>query len=108
MCDNLNTPTKGAFYEACPPGRARAYVKRIECCYTPKHGSWLHVAACALRCLTSQCLSDRRIGALPLLPSEIGLWADKTTAKQRGVDWQCKIDEARTKLKRLYPKIKSG
>ena len=38
----------------------------------------------------------------------IGLWADKTNAKQRGVDWQFKIDDARTKLKRLYPKIKSG
>ena len=39
VCDNLNTPTKGAFYEAFPPERARAYVKRIACCYTPKHGS---------------------------------------------------------------------
>jgi len=43
-----------------------------------------------------------------LLQSEIGIWADKTNAKQRGVDWQFKIDDARTKLKRLYPKIKSG
>ena len=47
VCDNLNTHTKGAFYEAFPPERARAYVKRIAFCYTPKHGSWLHVAACA-------------------------------------------------------------
>jgi hypothetical protein len=61
-----------------------------------------------LSCLRSQCLTDRRIGELPLLQSEIGIWADKTNAKQRGVDWQFKIDDARTKLKRLYPKIKSG
>jgi len=47
VCDNLNTPTQGAFYEAFPPERARAYVKRMACCDTPKHGSWLHVAACA-------------------------------------------------------------
>lgn len=46
VCDNLNTHTKGAFYEAFPPERARAYVKRIEFCYTPKHGSWLNVAEC--------------------------------------------------------------
>jgi hypothetical protein len=39
---------------------------------------------------------------------EIGIWADKTNDKQRSVDWGFKIDEARTKLKRLYPKIKSG
>ena len=26
--------------------------------------------------------------------------------KQRGVDWQFKVNDARTKLKSLYPKIK--
>jgi hypothetical protein len=58
-----------------------------------------------LSCLTSQCLAGRRIGELPLLQSEIGIWADKINARQRGVDWLFKIDDARTKLKRLYPKI---
>jgi len=66
------------------------------------------VAECELSCLTSQCLSDRRIGELSLLQSEIGIGAEKTNAKQRGVDWQFIIDDARTKLKRLYPKIKCG
>lgn len=108
VSDNLNTHTKGAFYEAFPPERARAYVTRLEFRHTPKHGSWLNIAECELSCLTSQCLSDRRIGELPLLQSEIAIWSDKTNAKQRGVDWQFKIDHARTKLKRLYPKIKSG
>ena len=108
VSDNLNTHTKGAFYTAFSPEQARAYIKRINFCYTPKHGSWLNVAECELSCLTSQCLSDRRIGELALLKSEIGIWADKTNAKQRGVDWQFKINDARTKLKRLYPKIKSG
>ena len=108
VCDNLNTHTKGAFYEAFPPDVARTYVKRINFCYTPKHGSWLNIAECELSCLTSQCLSDRRIGELPLLRSEIEIWANKTNAKQRGVDWQFKINDARTKLKRLYPVIKTG
>jgi hypothetical protein len=105
VCDNLNTHTKGAFYEVFAPAKARRLVRRIEFCHTPKHGSWLNVAECELSCLTSQCLSGRRIGELPLLQSEIGIWADKTNAKQRGVDWQFKIGDARTKLKRLYPKI---
>jgi hypothetical protein len=26
--------------------------------------------------------------------------------RQKGVDWQMKIDDARTKLKSVYPKIK--
>lgn len=107
VCDNLNTHTKGAFYEAFEADVARGYVKRIRFCYTPKHGSWLNVAECELSCLTSQCLSGRRIGELLELQSEIAAWAAKTNAKQRGVDWQFRIDDARVKLKRLYPKIKT-
>ena len=107
VCDNLNTHTKGAFYEAFEPEIARAYVKRINFCYTPKHGSWLNVAECELSCLTSQCLSDRRLGDLTELQTEIAAWSARTNAKQRGVDWQFRIENARMKLKRLYPKIKT-
>ena len=107
VMDNLNTHTKGAFYEAFPPEQARAYIRRIEFCYTPKHGSWLNIAECELSCMTSQCVRGRRIGELEVLQSEIGTWSEKTTAKQRGVDWQFRIDDARQKLKRLYPKIKT-
>jgi hypothetical protein len=107
VCDNLNTHTKGAFYEAFAPEQARNYVRRIEFCYTPKPGSWLNVAECELSCMTSQCLRGRRIGDVELLCSEIGIWSEKTSEKQRGVDWQFKIDDARRKLKRLYPKIKT-
>ena len=107
VSDNLNTHTKGAFYEAFPPELAREYVRRIEFVNTPKHGSWLNVAECELSCMTSQCLADRRIGDIELLQSEIAAWSTKTNDKQRGVDWQFKIDNARVKLKRLYPKIKT-
>jgi hypothetical protein len=107
VCDNLNTHTKGAFYQAFPPEKAREYVRRIQFVYTPKHGSWLNVAECELSCLTSQCLSDRRIGTLDLLQSEIRAWSAAINSKQRGVDWQFTIDKARQKLKRLYPQIKS-
>jgi hypothetical protein len=107
VCDNLNTHSKGAFYEAFEPATARAYVKRIKFCYTPKHGSWLNVAECELSCLTSQCLSDRHIGDLVKLQKEIAAWSENTNAKQRGVDWQFRIENARAKLKRLYPKIKT-
>jgi len=86
---------------------SRAYVKRIKFCYTPKHGSWLNVAECELSCLTSQCMNGRRIGERTELHTEIGAWSDKTNAKQRGVDWQFRIENARVKLKRLYPKIKT-
>ena len=107
VMDNLNTHTKGAFYEAFVPEQARAYLRRLAFCYTPKHGSWLNVAECELSCMTNQCLRGRRIGELKLLQKEIGIWSIKTNRKQRGVDWQFKIDDARRKLKRLYPNIKT-
>ena len=108
VLDNLNTHTKGAFYEAFEPAVARAYLKRIEFVFTPKHGSWLNVAECELSCMTSQCLAGRRIGEMAELQAEITAWYNRTNEKQRGVDWQFKIDDARTKLKRLYPKLKTG
>ena len=105
--DNLNTHTKGAFYEAFPPDKAREYVRRLDIVHTPKHGSWLNVAECELSCLTSQCLAGRRIGELETLQSEIKAWSDKTNTKQRGIDWQFTVENARTKLKKLYPKFKT-
>lgn len=106
VCDNLNTHTKGAFYEVFEPAVARSYVKRLDFRYTPKHGSWLNVAECELSCLNNQCLKNRRFGELEILQSEIAAWSARTNANQRAVDWQFKIDDARVKLKRLYPTIK--
>lgn len=105
VCDNLNTHTKGAFYEVFSPEVARQYVRRIEICYTPKHGSWLNIAENELSCMTSQCLRDRRIGELAVLQDEIAAWSIDVTSTQRGVDWQMKIDDARCKLANAYPKI---
>ncbi len=107
VCDNLNTHTKGAFYEAFEPAQARAYIERIKFCYTPKHGSWLNIAECELSCMTRQCLKDRRIGELSDLQAELTAWSIKTNTKQRGVNWQFKLENARIKLKRLYPQIKT-
>ena len=106
VCDNLNTHTKGAFYEAFPPPRARALVRRLHFCHTPKHGSWLNIAENELSSLTRQCVSGRRFGALVKLQSEIGAWSTDANTTQRGVDWQMKISDSRGKLKSLYPKIK--
>ncbi len=105
VCDNLNTHTPGAFYEAFEPERARKLVKRIEFCYTPKHGSWLNIAENELSSMTRQCLRHRRLGDLETLQAEISAWAVDVNERQRGVDWQMKIDDARCKLKSVYPNI---
>lgn len=106
VLDNLNTHTKGAFYEAFEPERARSLARRIRFVYTPKHGSWLNIAENELSAMTRQCITGRRIGELETLRDEIGAWSSETNATQRGVDWQMTIDDARNKLKSVYPKIK--
>jgi hypothetical protein len=105
VCDNLNTHTRGAFYERFPAERARALVSRLEFHYTPKHGSWLNIAENELSSLTRQCVSGRRFGDLAALRFETSAWSTDVNDMQRGVDWQMKIDDARIKLTSIYPKI---
>lgn len=105
VCDNLNTHTKGAFYEAFEPERAFALASRIEFHYTPKHGSWLNIAENELSSMTRQCVASRRIGDIETLQSETAAWAHDVSVQQRTVDWQMRLDDARCKLKSVYPKI---
>jgi len=103
VCDNLNTHTRGAFYETFPAKKARALVCRVAFHHTPKHGSWLNIAENELSSLTRQCLKGRRIEDITTLRKEVTAWEKASNDKQRGVDWQFKIDDARAKLKSLYP-----
>ncbi len=108
VCDNLNTHDLASLYQTFPPAEALRIAERIELVHTPKHGSWLNIAECELSCMTSQCLKDRRIGDIETLQIEIAAWSIRVNDKQRTVDWQFTIENARIKLKRLYPRIYSG
>ena len=105
VLDNLNTHTQGAFYAAFEPARAQRLVERIEFRYTPKHGSWLNIAESELSCMTRQCLRGRRIGDLATLQEEIAAWSGTVNDRQRSVNWQMTVDDARCKLKSIYPEI---
>jgi hypothetical protein len=107
VCDNLNTHTIGAFYEAFAPATARALVQRVEFRHTPKHGSWLNIAENELSSMTRQCVSGRRFATIDLLRQETTAWHQRSNDRQRGVDWQFRIDDARIKLRSVYPKIKA-
>jgi len=106
VCDNLNTHTMGAFYEAFPADKARELVRRLDFRFTPKHGSWLNISENELSSMTRQCLKDRRLGDIDELRTETQAWSTASNNKQRGVDWQFTIGNARRKLKTLYPQIK--
>ncbi|WP_237048466.1 IS630 family transposase [Lentzea guizhouensis] len=103
VMDNLNTHTIASLYEAFDPGEAFALAQRLEIHHTPKHGSWLNIAEIELSALSRQCL-DRRISDLDTLNTELAAWQHATNANQRGVDWQFTTDNARTRLRHLYPK----
>jgi DDE superfamily endonuclease len=102
VMDNLNTHGIGSLYEAFDPETAFALAQRLEIHHTPKHGSWLNIAEIELAALTRQCL-DRRISDLALLNTELTAWQEHVNADQRQVEWQFTTDDARIKLRRLYP-----
>lgn len=105
VCDNLNTHTKGAFYEAFEPATARSLVRRLDFCHTPKHGSWLNIAENELSAMTRQCVTGRRFAAVEELRNQMTAWHEHSNARQRTVDWQFKVEDARVKLKSIYPKL---
>ena len=102
VVDNLNIHTPAAFYQAFDPAEARRLVCRLEFRYTPKHGSWLNMVEAEIAVLSSQCLS-RRIPEIETLRREIEAWEQERNQAKATVNWQFKITDARTKLKRLYP-----
>ena len=105
VMDNLNTHNIAPLYHAFDPETARRLTKRLEIHYTPKHGSWLNIAEIELSVMTGQCLG-RRIPSLSRLAFELSAWETTRNASQKGVDWQFTTDDARIKLKRLYPQFK--
>jgi hypothetical protein len=104
VMDNLNTHNISSFYEAFPPDRARTLARRMEIHYTPKHGSWLNVAEIELSAMTSQCLG-RRIPDIESLTTELNAWNVARNDAAVSVEWQFRTEDARIKLKRLYPII---
>jgi hypothetical protein len=104
ICDNLNTHKIASLYEAFLPQEAKRLRDRLEIHYTPKHGSWLNVAEIELSLLTRQCL-DRRLPDIPALQQQAKAWYEKRNTKQKSVDWQFTSEDARIKLKSLYPQF---
>jgi len=102
--DNLNTHVIGSLYKAFPPKKALEYAKRLEFHYTPKHGSWLNIAEIAISVLVKQCVG-RRIPSLELLNAELDAWELHYNSQEHTVNWQFTAEDARIKLKKLYPVI---
>jgi len=103
VLDNLNTHAPH-FYETFPAQEARRLCERFEFHYTPKHGSWLNMAEIEFSVLFRQCL-NRRIPILEDLIREIQAWYRQRNENSDGIDWRFTTEDARIKLKRLYPQF---
>jgi len=103
VADNLNTHNPSSFYEAFAPDTAYRLAQKFEFHYTPKHGSWLNIAETELSSLSMQCLGNQRIDSLEGLNEMLSAWEVDRNKRQNGVNWQFITEDARNKLKRLYP-----
>lgn len=102
--DNLNTHNPAFLYEVFEPAEAKRILDKLEFHYTPKHGSWLNMAEIEFSVLSRQCL-DRRIPDEDTLVQEIRSWEEQRNEIKATVDWQFTTNDARIKLKKLYPSI---
>jgi transposase len=104
VMDNLNTHNGSSLYETFEPGEAKRLLDKLEIHYTPKHGSWLNMAEIELSHISRQCI-NRRIPDSQTLSKEGAAWVDRRNKEGGVADWQFTTDDARIKLKKLYPTI---
>ena len=106
VMDNLNTHSGASLYKAFTPEHARRLLNKLEFVYTPKHGSWLNMAECEFSVLSRQCLA-RRLPDSESVANEITAWTKDRNQNTASVDWRFSTEDARIKLKRLYPNLSS-
>jgi len=104
VMDNLNTHSVSSLYQAFPPGEARRIAEKLEIHYTPKHASWLNMAEIEIGVLSRQCLSGCSI-SIDDIRRKVNAWQFRRNTDCLSVDWRFTINEARIKLKKLYPVI---
>ena len=102
--DNLNTHSVGSLYEAFEQAEAKRLADKLEIHYTPKHSSWLNMAEIEIGVLSRQTLSGY-IATKEKMMGRVAAWQTERNAQQSTVNWQFTTQDARVRLKRLYPVI---
>ena len=117
--DNLSTHHASSLYQTFPPDEAARLVQKLEVHYTPVHGSWLNMRAgpggavlpktaeIELSVLAKQCLAEH-VTSVDTLKNNTRHWTRQRNDHKNMVDWRFTTDDARTKLKRLYPSVLPG
>ena len=106
VMDNLNTHKPGSLYETFAPAEAKRIWDRFEFVYTPKHGSWLNMAEIELNVMAHQCLA-KNMETMAEAALAVEAWQTHRNNLNAKVNWQFTTDQARRKLKRLYPTLET-
>ena len=104
VMDHLNTHSPASFYEVFQPEEAWQLSQRLEIHHTPVHGSWLNMAEIELSVLARKALSGR-LPSLDAVQECVACWQTKRNQAQATIHWRFTTEDARIKLKRLYPSI---
>jgi hypothetical protein len=104
VMDNLNIHTIGSLYKAFPPEEARYYRSMLEIHLTPKHGSWLNMAEIEINVLVNHGLS-KRVSSMQQMRKEVAAWNKNRNQCASKINWRFSTDDARIKLKQLYPQF---
>jgi hypothetical protein len=102
VMDNYDTHKPGSLYDTFPAEKAKAIWDRFEFVFTPKHGSWLNMAEIELNVLMGQCLAGR-IPDIEDIRKQVKAWQDARNNKNAKINWHFTTDNARNKLRKLYP-----
>jgi hypothetical protein len=105
VIDNLNIHHPASLYERFAPAEARRIAGKLEWHYTPEHASWLNIAECELSVLKRQCLKGR-LPDIETVTQKVAAWEQRRNQAEATIDWRFTTEDARIKLKRLYPVIK--
>jgi len=104
VMDSLNTHRLSTLHERFEPAEARRIADRSGVHHTPEHGSWPDIAETGINVLARQCLA-RRIPDRGTMVREVAAWQGQRNADTKPVDWRSAAEDARIKLKSLYPSI---
>jgi hypothetical protein len=104
VTDNLNIHSTASLYNAFEPEEAHRLANRFEWHYTPKHASWLNMAEIEIGVMCRQALA-KPLPDMDSFKNQVEAWTIQRNVEATKVNWHFTTNDARLKLKRLYPTI---
>jgi hypothetical protein len=102
VVDHLNTHPPAALSATFPPAEACRMLRTLDFHDTPKHGSWLNMAAIEFAVVSTPGL-NRRLRDQATVRRAVAAWETRRHTAKASIDWRLTTAKARRKLKHVYP-----